>query len=71
MIKFVSNLQHVGGFLWVLWFSSPIILKYVESGAKHHNPSPSILSHWVRNGLEPRAIVKVFFYLVLQEDVSW
>ena len=46
MIKFVSDLRQVGGFLWVLRFPPPIKLtamKYntyiVESGVKHHNPN--------------------------------
>ena len=46
VIKFVSDLRHVGGFLCVLRFPPPI--KYpprynwniVESVVKHHNPKP-------------------------------
>ena len=42
VIKFVSDLQQVGGFLWVRRFSPPIKLtvminwNIVESGVKHH-----------------------------------
>ena len=45
VIKFVSDLQQVGGFLRVLQFLSPITLTaiynriIVESGVKHHNPN--------------------------------
>jgi hypothetical protein len=28
VIKFVSDLRQVGGFLWVLWIPPPIKLKY-------------------------------------------
>jgi len=45
MIKFVSDLQQVSGFLRVLLFPPPIKLtsnnwNIVESGIKHHNPNP-------------------------------
>jgi len=43
MIKFVSDLQQVSGFLHVLRFPPPIKLtatrNIVESGVKHHNPN--------------------------------
>jgi hypothetical protein len=51
IIKFVSDLQQVGGFLRVLRFSSPVKLTatncqynwiIVESDFKHHNPNPTI-----------------------------
>ena len=37
VIKFVSDLQQVSGFLWVIRFPPPI--KLTESGIKHHNPN--------------------------------
>ena len=47
VIKFVSDLLQVGGFLRVLWFPPPIKLTatiydrdIVEGGIKHHNPNP-------------------------------
>ena len=52
VIKFVSDLRQVGGFLWTLRFPPPIkltatiYLNIVESGIKHHkptNPMPSLL----------------------------
>ena len=45
--KVVSDLQQVGGFLWVLRFPPPINWpprynwKIVESGVKHHNSNPN------------------------------
>jgi len=48
VIKFVSDLQQVGGFLRVLRFPPPIKqnatikLTIVEIGGKHHNPNPEI-----------------------------
>ena len=48
VIKFVSDLQQFGGFLWVLWFPPPIKLtawynwNIVESGVKHHKPNQNI-----------------------------
>jgi hypothetical protein len=44
VIKFVSDLQQVSGFLWVLWFPQPNQYNWlprynwniVESGIKHH-----------------------------------
>ena len=44
VIKFISHLRHVSGFLWVLMFPPPIKLmpwysynwNIVESGVKHH-----------------------------------
>ena len=56
VIKFVSDLRQVGGFLWVLriqWFSLVSSTKkthrhditdvwyIVESDVKHHNPNPT------------------------------
>ena len=41
VIKFVSDLRHVSGFLQVLLFSPPIKQKFVESCIKHHNPNPN------------------------------
>ena len=44
VMKFVSDLRQVGGFLRVLWFSPPINRpprsnwNIVESGVKHHKP---------------------------------
>jgi len=46
VIKFVSDLQQVGGILCVLRFSAPIKLtarynwNIAESGVNHHNPNP-------------------------------
>jgi hypothetical protein len=40
VIKFVSDLRQVGGFLRVLQFLPPIKLNVVESGVKHHTPTP-------------------------------
>ena len=45
VIKFVSDLRQLGGFLRVLWFPPPTrqprySWNIVESGIKHHNPSP-------------------------------
>jgi hypothetical protein len=48
VIYFVSNLQHVGGFLRVFRFPPPTKLpsryewNIVESGVKHHNPYPTL-----------------------------
>ena len=43
MIKFVSDLRQVGGYLRVLWFLPPQYnWNIVESGVKHHYP-PSTL----------------------------
>ena len=50
VIKFVSELRQVGGFLRVLRFPQPIKLtatpwynwNIVESGVKHHNHNPKI-----------------------------
>jgi hypothetical protein len=46
LVKFVSDLRHVGGFLWVLLWSSTdktwsprYIWNTLESGVKHHNPT--------------------------------
>ena len=45
VLKFVSDLRQVCGFLWVLWFLLPIKLttwynwNIVESDIKHHNKS--------------------------------
>jgi hypothetical protein len=47
VIKIVSDLQQVGGFLSVLQFPPPIKLTatieriIVESGVKHHNHNPN------------------------------
>ena len=38
VIKFVSELRQVRGFLSVLHFPPPIKLTALESGIKHHNP---------------------------------
>jgi hypothetical protein len=48
VIKFVSDLRQVGGFLWVLRFPPTIKLtgyswNIVESGAKYHEPRPYCL----------------------------
>ena len=47
VIKFISDLRQVDGFLWVLRLPLPIKLtsprycwNIVESGVKHHNPNP-------------------------------
>ena len=45
VIKFVSDLQQVIGFLWILQFPLPIKVtatKYAESGIKHHNTNPTL-----------------------------
>jgi hypothetical protein len=34
VIKFVSDLQQVSGFLWVLWFPPPIKLTEIGKGLK-------------------------------------
>ena len=42
MIKFVSDLWQVRGYLWVLQFTPPIKLtarNIVENGVKHHEPT--------------------------------
>ena len=40
VIKFVSDLRQVGGFLRVLWFPPPRYnWNIVESGPKHHKPN--------------------------------
>jgi hypothetical protein len=40
VIKFVSDLQQVSGFLWVLQIPAQYNWNIVESGIKHHNPNP-------------------------------
>ena len=54
VIKFVSDLRQIGGFLRVLRFPPPIKLtatiyrgnwNIVESGVKYHNPKPSDILH--------------------------
>jgi len=54
VIKFVSDMRQIGGFLRVLPFSPPIKLtatiyrgnwNIVESGVKYHNPKPSNILH--------------------------
>jgi hypothetical protein len=43
VIKFVSDLRHVGGFLLVLWFLPPrCYCNIVESGVRHHNPNNTV-----------------------------
>jgi hypothetical protein len=47
VVKFVSDLRQVGGFLWVLRFPPPIKLtanNIVESGVKHHKTKPNHLN---------------------------
>ena len=41
VIKFISELQHVGGFLRVLRFPPQYNRNLVKSGVKHHNPDHS------------------------------
>ena len=41
MIKFVSDMRHVSGFLQVLRLPPRYKWNIVESDAKHHNPNPS------------------------------
>jgi len=36
VIKIVSELQQVGGFLWFLWFPPQYNWNIVENGVKHH-----------------------------------
>ena len=46
VIKFVSHLRHVVGFLPVLWFPPPIKLTatiYLKHDLKHHNPNQNPL----------------------------
>jgi hypothetical protein len=49
VIRFVSDLRQVGGFLLVLRFPPPIkltakiLLKYCESGVKYQKPKPKVL----------------------------
>jgi len=51
VIKFVSDLRQVGGFLWVLQFPPPIKLittkkwNVVESDDKHHKPNQTYCLH--------------------------
>jgi hypothetical protein len=46
VIKFVSDLRHVDGFVWVLGFHPPTKLTddiaeiLLKSGIKHHNTNP-------------------------------
>jgi hypothetical protein len=49
VIKFVIDLQQVGGFPWVLLFPPPIklyndITETVKSGVKHHKSKPTIFT---------------------------
>jgi hypothetical protein len=52
VIKFVSDLRQIGGFLCVLRFPPPINWPpwydyiIVESGVKHHNPKPNLIYDW-------------------------
>ena len=49
VIKFISDLRQVGGFLQVLWFPPPISLTtmifIVESGVKHHKPNQTTIRY--------------------------
>ena len=55
VLKFVSDLRQVGGFLRVRRFPPPIKLtsryywNIVESGVKHHKP-PTTNNFWCKNG---------------------
>jgi hypothetical protein len=40
VIKFVSDLWEIGGFLWVLQFPPRYNWNIVESGIEHHIPKP-------------------------------
>jgi hypothetical protein len=40
-MKFVSDLRQVGGFFGYSLFLPPIKLNVVESGVKHHTPTPN------------------------------
>ena len=42
VIKFVSDLRQVGGYLRVLRFPPRYNLNIVESGAKHHKPNRQV-----------------------------
>jgi hypothetical protein len=44
VIKFVSDLQQVYGFLWILWFPPPI---------KHHHNITEILLKVALNNIKP------------------
>ena len=45
VIKFVSDLRQVSGFLWVLRFPPPWYnWNSIESVVKHHNPNPKMWS---------------------------
>jgi hypothetical protein len=50
VIKFVSDMQQVGGYSRVLWFPPRYNWNIVESGIKHHNPKPYPLlkARWTR-----------------------
>jgi hypothetical protein len=67
VIKFVSDLRQVGGFLRVLWFSPPIKLtpqynwNIVESDVKHHKPNPLIKQLWnITNVISTRKEAMMF-----------
>ena len=71
VIKFVSDLQQVGGFLWVLWFLPPIKLTAtikvnVESGIIHHRP-PSIVSLFA----SAHFYISIFFAKITRSNITW
>ena len=53
VVKLVSDLRQVNGFLQVLWFppliklATTISLKYFESGVKHHKPKPNLNQYYL------------------------
>ena len=52
VIKFVSDLRQVDGFLRVLQFPPPrYIWNIAESGIKHHNPNPRtrVKQYWIKS----------------------
>jgi hypothetical protein len=69
-IGFVSDLQQVSGFLWVLQFSPPIklkVLKYhtVRTVLKYHTVRTVLKYHTVRTVLKyhtVRTVLKVWYF---------
>jgi len=74
VIKFVSDLRQVDGFLRVLRFPPPIKLtatilwNVVESDVKHHKPTPNNLL--IAKHLKKKTIPCFFFFLVWHNSIS-